>query len=116
MRYQEDGLPWYGLWTVRSTFAGTCGVFLGERCGDDPEIGYEVDVAHRGKGFALEAADAVTQAAHSVGHARLWATIRPRNIASKRVVERIGYQLVRRQPDAKGDLDYYLSARGGPCR
>ncbi|GAA4428230.1 hypothetical protein GCM10023169_29130 [Georgenia halophila] len=87
-------------------------MFLGERCGDDPEIGYEVAVAHRGKGFALEAAAAVTQAAHSVGHARLWATIRPRNVASKRIVERIGYHLVRRQPDAKGDLDYYLSARG----
>lgn len=43
MRYRERGLAWYGLWTEHGILAGTWGVFLGERCGDDPEIGFEVD-------------------------------------------------------------------------
>ncbi|SKF61709.1 Predicted acetyltransferase [Mycobacteroides abscessus subsp. abscessus] len=109
MRYREQGLAWYGLWTRLKVFVGTCGVFLGERCGTDPEIGYEVHVSQRGKGLAHEAAQAVTDEAHSAGHARLWATIRPANVASTRVVERLGYQLVKSQPDAEGDLNYYLS-------
>ena len=107
--YSERGLAWYGLWTGHEILAGTCGVFLGERCGDDPEIGYEVDVAHRGKGFAHEAAHAVTEEAHSAGHSHLWATIRPGNVVSTHIIERLGYQLVRNQPDPKGDLNYYLS-------
>jgi ribosomal-protein-alanine N-acetyltransferase len=107
MRYREHGLAWYGLWKDE-TLVGTCGVFLGERCGEEPEIGYEVDSPQRAKGLAREAAGAVTEAAHSAGHARLWATIRPTNTASARVVEVIGYQLVRSRRDAKGELDYWL--------
>lgn len=110
MRYHEQGVAWYGLWTAgHGILIGTCGAFLGERCGDDPEIGYEVDMTQRGKGLAREAVHAVTEEAHGAGHARLWATIRPGNVASVRIVERLGYRFVRSQPDSKGDLSYYLS-------
>lgn len=110
MRYLTQGLAWYGLWAADETFVGSCGVFLGERCGDEPEIGYEVDVAHRAQGWAREAACAVTEATHEAGHEHLWATVRPSNLASVRIVGSIGYRLVRSQPDAKGELDYYLSS------
>ncbi len=110
MRHLTQGLAWYGISTADETFAGSCGVFLGERCGDEPEIGYEIDIAHRAQGFAREVVSAVTEATHHAGHEHLWATIRPSNLASVRIVESIGYQLVRSQPDTKGALDYYLSS------
>lgn len=47
LRYRRLGLPWYGLWHADMAFVGTCGLFVGDRCGDGPEIGYEVDLAHR---------------------------------------------------------------------
>jgi RimJ/RimL family protein N-acetyltransferase len=59
MRYLKQGLAWYGLWDANEAFLGSCGAFIGERCGDEPEIGYEVGVSHRGHGFAREAAQAV---------------------------------------------------------
>lgn len=46
--------------------------------------------------------------AHSAGHVRLWATIRPANVASVRTILGNGYLLVRSEPDAKGPLDYYV--------
>jgi len=107
-RHAEIGLAWYGLWEQSGAFVGTCGAFLG-RCGDEPEIGYEIGTAWRSRGFATEAARAVTEAAHAAGHARIWATIRPANLASVRIVRSIGYHLVQSEPDSKGDLDYYLS-------
>ncbi len=108
-RYRHQGLAWYGLWDTDGQFVGICGVFTGERCGADPEIGYEIDIAGRGQGFAREAARAVTEEAHGAGYRQIWATIRPSNQASVRIVSSIGYELVRTQPDAKGALNYYVS-------
>lgn len=110
MRYATQGLAWYGLWTSNRTFVGNCGVFVGQRCGPEPEIGYEIDLAYRGQGLAREAADAVTQAAHQAEHEHLWATIRPSNLASAHVVGSLGYRLIRSQVDTDGSIDYYLSS------
>lgn len=107
-RHQESGLAWYGLWEHRERFVGTCGAFLGRR-GDEPEIGYEIDVAWRRRGYATEAANAVTEVVQAAGHARVWATIRPANAASIRVARAAGYHFDRSQPDRKGDLHYYLN-------
>jgi RimJ/RimL family protein N-acetyltransferase len=82
MRYRTRGLAWYGLWDRDGDFVGSCGVFVGDRCDDEPEIGYEVDVDRRSQGLAREAARAVTEATHEAGHEHLWATIRPSNLAS----------------------------------
>ncbi|MDQ2740665.1 MAG: GNAT family N-acetyltransferase [Actinomycetota bacterium] len=110
MRYATQGLAWYGLWNDDPTLVGNCGVFVGRRCGDEPEIGYEIHLAHRGQGLAQEAANAVTQAAHDAGHEHLWATIRPSNLASAHIVASLGYRLIRSHVDGKGPLDYYLSS------
>lgn len=105
--HEENGLAWYGAWEGKGNFVGTCGAFHG-RCGDDPEIGYEVAAPFRGRGYAAEVVSAVTRAAHLSGHVRLWATIRPANVASVSTVLANDYRLVRSEPDAKGDLDYYV--------
>jgi [ribosomal protein S5]-alanine N-acetyltransferase len=107
-RYQENGLAWYGLWESDGTFVGSCGAFLG-RCGDEPEIGYEIDLRWRRRGYATEAVKVVTNAVHAAGHARVWATIRPANVASIRIARAVGYHFDRSEPDSNGDLDYYLS-------
>ncbi|MGK2874864.1 MAG: GNAT family N-acetyltransferase [Nocardioides sp.] len=109
--HEEIGLAWYGLWVGGQKFAGTCGVFLG-RCGEEPELGYEIAVSQRGHGFAAEAAELVTHACHAAGHARSWATIRPTNVASVRTALAAGYVFARSDPDAKGVLDYYLHVSG----
>lgn len=99
-----QGLAWYGLWTRSDRgLVGSCGVFRGQRCGSDPEIGYEVRAALRGLGFASEAAKAVTDAAHASGNRELWATIRPTNGASMCVVESIGYEYTRTDEDERGN-------------
>lgn len=105
--HEEDGLAWYALWDCEANFLGTCGAFHG-RCGDEPEIGDEVAVSSRGRGYAAEAVSVVTHAAHSAGHVRLWATIRPANVASVRTVLANDYRWVRSEPDAKGALDFYV--------
>lgn len=109
-RHREQGLAWYGLWDRGVTFVGSCGTFTADRCGDEPEIGYELDGRHRGRGLAREAARSVTDAAHQAGHERVWATIRPSNGASIRVARSTGYRLVRQGADVSGPLDFYVSS------
>ncbi|MQA81929.1 MAG: GNAT family N-acetyltransferase [Streptosporangiales bacterium] len=60
-----------------------------------PEIGYGIAFSRRGHGFASEAARLVTLACHAAGHAQIWATRRPTNIASVRTVQANGYILIR---------------------
>lgn len=109
--HEETGLAWYGVWERNDNFVGTCGAFRG-RCGDEPEIGYEVAAAHRGKGYASEAAAAVTRTCHAAGHTLIWATIRPANTASVRVATASGYLFSRSETDAKGLLGYYVHKAG----
>ncbi|MDT0275411.1 GNAT family N-acetyltransferase [Blastococcus goldschmidtiae] len=114
-RHRAQGLAWYGIRAPEGgALLGSCGVFTGNRCGDEPEIGYELDERHRGRGIAREAARRVTDAAHEAGHRRVWATIRPSNGASSRLAQSIGYRWARQDTDDTGPLDFYVSA--GPDR
>lgn len=86
-----DGLCWYGLRDQNTgRLIGNCGVFVGRTGVAEPELGYEIRRECQGKGYASEAALAAVAEAERVGIARVWATIRPTNVASLRVVERIG--------------------------
>ncbi|MFC0678563.1 GNAT family N-acetyltransferase [Lysobacter korlensis] len=106
------GLAWYAI-RARSSdvLIGNCGLFLG-RTGDDPEIGLEVAHRERGHGIAPEAAAAVLGEAHAAGIRRVWATVRPGNTASLRVLDRIGMRLHRRDDDAHGELLYLCADLG----
>jgi RimJ/RimL family protein N-acetyltransferase len=70
---------------------GGCGV--GVLSGADPEIGYWLGVPYWGKGYATEAAHAVIDHAFTdLGYERLEAGARVSNPASRRVLEKCGFQ------------------------
>jgi RimJ/RimL family protein N-acetyltransferase len=93
-RYENDG---YGLWAVCLKDTGEC---IGD-CGlikqqvDDEmevEIGYHISKKHWSKGYASEAARACKEYGfHQLGLDKLICIIDPRNIASIRVAEKIGF-------------------------
>jgi RimJ/RimL family protein N-acetyltransferase len=72
---------------------GICGVLRREGL-TDPDLGFAFLPRHWGRGFALEAAQAVLEHARAtLGLRRLVAITLPGNQGSKRVLERIGFRL-----------------------
>jgi RimJ/RimL family protein N-acetyltransferase len=53
---------------------------------------YELLRAAHGYGYATEAGRAVVTWAGEAGYARLWATVRDWNVASRRVLEKLGFR------------------------
>jgi RimJ/RimL family protein N-acetyltransferase len=75
------------------TLIGVCG--LGPLRYDVPELGYWYGVAHWGKGYATEAARAVIDHAFAdLGHRELASGARVSNPASRRVLEKCGFQWI----------------------
>ena len=102
--YAQHG---HGLWVLESLegeFVGDCGLTMQEVDGElMVEVGYHVRRACQGQGFATEAAAASRDFAKAAGIAHLIAIIRPDNLASQRVAEKIGLQLQRQS--VKNGLD-----------
>jgi RimJ/RimL family protein N-acetyltransferase len=70
---------------------GVCGIAMSSRRG--PELGYWIAVRHWGRGYATEAARAVIGYAFTeLGHNTLSASVRVNNPASRRVLEKCGFQ------------------------
>ena len=95
--YAEFG---HGLWVVEThegRFVGDCGLTI-QRVDDEAfvEVGYHVRTAWQGQGLATEAAAACRDVAKAAGVAHLVAIIRPENLPSQRVAEKIGLRLERR--------------------
>ncbi|HLJ30055.1 MAG TPA: GNAT family N-acetyltransferase [Candidatus Angelobacter sp.] len=91
----------FAKWAVilRSTgeFIGRCGLSL-EQFDDTSEweLGWTLARAYWGQGYATEAAEAAMQHCFRVlGHSRLISLIRPQNLASIRVAQRLGMQYER---------------------
>jgi len=75
----------------KNTILGACGVTLID--GEAPELGYWLGVPHWGKGYATEALHAVIDYAfETLGHDQLNAGARVTNPASRRVLEKCGFQ------------------------
>jgi RimJ/RimL family protein N-acetyltransferase len=94
--YQEHG---HGLWVVEThagEFVGDCGLTIQDVEGEPfVEVGYHVHPAVRGQGLATEAAS-VRDAARDAGIPHLVAIIRPDNLPSQGVAQKIGLTLERR--------------------
>jgi RimJ/RimL family protein N-acetyltransferase len=77
--------------TNNGTIIGACGVSLLER--DAPELGYWLGVPYWGRGFATEALHALVDYAFDhLDHTALHAGARVTNPASRRVLEKCGFQ------------------------
>jgi RimJ/RimL family protein N-acetyltransferase len=81
---------------------GYCGLTSrGNGSPDEPELAYELLGAAQGCGFATEAGHAVVTWASDAGYRRLWAGVWDWNVASRRVLEKLGFREVGRvKPDS----------------
>lgn len=71
---------------------GYCGLVDSGRVGEgEPELAFELVRRAWGRGYATEAADAVLGWARAEGHRRLWATVWDWNLASRRVLAKLGF-------------------------
>jgi len=91
-RFPEHG---FGLWVVRAGPAAVGWVALRPReTALEPELLYGLDREVRGKGFASEAASAVLDRLFMTPDVTgAWAVTDPTNLASCRVLERLGLEL-----------------------
>jgi [ribosomal protein S5]-alanine N-acetyltransferase len=72
---------------------GYCGLTLhGNGSADEPELAYELLGAAHGCGYATEAGRAVVTWASEAGYRRLWAGVWDWNVASRRVLEKLGFR------------------------
>jgi RimJ/RimL family protein N-acetyltransferase len=71
---------------------GYCGLVNQGNSLDEPELAYEFLRATHGYGYATEAGMAVVSWASEAGYPRLWATVRDWNVASRRVLQKLGFR------------------------
>ena len=83
---------------------GYCALVVGRCTLDEPEIAYELLQRFHGCGYATEAARALVAAAVATGRHRLWSTVRPWNVASLRVLEKIGFHRDHSTTDDRGEI------------
>lgn len=104
-RADESGIA---LLTIRrrdeGDFIGYCGLIIGRSTLEEPEIAYELFRSAHRNGYATEAASAVLDAAIATGRRRLWSTVRAWNVASFRVLEKIGFERHHSTWDERGEL------------
>jgi RimJ/RimL family protein N-acetyltransferase len=87
----DDGEIVFLITTPKGNVLGCCGIANLED--SEPELGYWLGVAHWGKGYATEAARAVIDHGFAkLGHDTLLAGARVTNPASRRVLEKCGFQ------------------------
>lgn len=92
---REQSGPWI-LAVQRKEAAdviGYCGLIIhGHGSPDEPELAYELLRAAHGCGYATEACRAVVTWASEMGYQRLWAGVRDWNVASRRVLGKLGFR------------------------
>ena len=88
--WQEHG---FGIWMFRdptATYIGRCGI---HRWRNEVELGYIVEPSFWGQGFATEMATAVAgHAFTALGLSNLVAFTRKENLASRRVMDKVGFR------------------------
>ncbi|MFK4289348.1 RimJ/RimL family protein N-acetyltransferase [Bacillus sp. RC240] len=104
-RATENGIS---LLTIRrrdeGDFIGYCGLIIGRSTLEEPEIAYELFRSVHRNGYATEAASAVLEAAIATGRHRLWSTVGAWNVASFRVLEKIGFERHHSTWDERGEI------------
>lgn len=87
--------PWFVVRDPAGEPVGVCGIVVGREGLDSPDIGYAFLARHSGHGYATEAARVVLAHARQVmGLSKVAAITAPGNVASQRVLEKIGLRFV----------------------
>ncbi|MBM7514214.1 RimJ/RimL family protein N-acetyltransferase [Nocardioides cavernae] len=81
---------------------GYCGLVDSGRGLQEPELAFEFLRRSWGQGYATEASWAVLRWATTAGYQRLWATVWDWNIASRRVLAKVGFEEAERQETPHG--------------
>jgi RimJ/RimL family protein N-acetyltransferase len=110
----EVGIGVLVLRTHEGRPLGYCGLVPDRASVEAPELAYELLPAAHGQGYATEAAGAVLEAAFATGRQRIWATVRPWNTPSLRVLEKLDFRRDRTSEDAAGEILWLL--RDHPAR
>ncbi len=93
-----------------NVFVGACGLFPQET---ELELAYIISHRHRGQRYASEAAGLVLDALDAAGiQMPVYAIIRPRNVASRRVAEVLGFRCTEERTDDRGVLLVYRRSPG----
>jgi RimJ/RimL family protein N-acetyltransferase len=88
---RDPAEPSFTITRLDGALIGGCGIH--RLSGGEPELGYWIGVPYWGRGYATEAARAVLDHAFGVlGYARLTSRARVSNPASRRVLEKCGFQ------------------------
>ncbi len=107
----------YGSWCVRRRGESRIVGFVGLRCfrgADEPQIYYGLDPQCWGEGFATEAVEAVTHLAFQhLGFTRLLAGTDEPNLASQRLLDRLGMDRVEERPAESRATRFYALTREG---
>jgi RimJ/RimL family protein N-acetyltransferase len=83
--------PSFAIALADGTIIGGCGIHV--LSGGEPELGYWIGVPHWGRGYATEAARAVLDHGFgALGYERITSRARVSNPASRRVLEKCGFQ------------------------
>ena len=116
----EEAIAWYigywaahgcGQWAVEQqadgALVGRCGLFGLDQT-DEIEVGYLLGQPYWGQGDASEAAEAALRWGFTaLGLERIVGVVRPENVASQRVLEKIGLRYERLAHHYNLDLYYY---------
>ena len=86
-------------------------VCLARREFDARELGFLLHRRYWGRGYAREACEALVRRAFDEGAHRIYAECDPRNAASWRLLERLGF---RREAHLRGNLYFWRDENGAP--
>ena len=107
MEQTPDRRAWMArlIKTQDNILVGHCGFHGPPEIIGRAEIGYTVFTAHRGQGYAKEAAGALVKWAFQRGEKKVYATVSPENYASLAVVRAVGFRQVGTQEDEVDGLE-----------
>ncbi len=88
---------------------GYCGLLVGRGSLAEPEVAYELLRRAHGHGYATEATAELVAAAAATGRRRLWSTVAEWNVASLRVLDKLGFEVDRVQVETSGGSTVYLT-------
>jgi RimJ/RimL family protein N-acetyltransferase len=109
--YRIEGYArWAAVETATSTWLGWCG--LRRQSDGQVDVGYRYAKSAWGRGFATEAARvSVEYGFRTLGLERIIARAEPANVASLRVLAKIGFRFERREIDLGDEVELWSASR-----